>query len=298
MTVDMMAAVVALARKKNLEPAGRELGLSPSAVHKRIQAANQLFGTRLFTAANDGIQLTAVGAVLYAHAARVIEEILFTEETTIASAEIQARHLLVGHSTYLPPRILALVHHPQLISGSGIKLQHKPGLTLPLVQDVAHGTLHAGLGILPFLHPDLLVYELAQEPVVVCMSSANPLATRAVIRPRDIEREPVIATMREMFPALHQQIEEFFQDFGVELKVVADAFGPPEAVAMAEQRVGLCLLAASNIGAKASVVARPLSPRTLNRRYALFVRQDNRHPALKAFVERVLEKTASGRTSP
>lgn len=42
-TLDMMAAVIAPAQKKNLEPAGKALGLSPSAVHKRIKAANQVF---------------------------------------------------------------------------------------------------------------------------------------------------------------------------------------------------------------------------------------------------------------
>lgn len=68
LTVDMLAAVIALAQKKNLEPAGKELGLSPSAVHKRINVANQVFGTRLFVGTNDGFELTEVGQVLYSHA--------------------------------------------------------------------------------------------------------------------------------------------------------------------------------------------------------------------------------------
>jgi len=40
-TVDMMAAVIVLAQKKNLEPAGKELGLTASAVHKRIQVLSR-----------------------------------------------------------------------------------------------------------------------------------------------------------------------------------------------------------------------------------------------------------------
>ncbi len=296
-TVDMMAAVIALAQKKTLERAAKELGLTSSAVYKRIQAANQLFSARLFTTTNDGVRLTEGGEVFFAHAMKAMELVLLAEEATIASSEIQARHLLVGHSTYLPARLLALLHDLNSISTLGIRLEHKPGLTVALVQDVVKGTLHAGVGFLPIIHSDLLVYQLSEEPVVVCMASGHPLAAKAMLRPQDLEGEPIIAVGRNAFSVLHREIEDFFQDFGIKLNVVADAFGPPEAVAMVEHRVGVCLLAGSHIRAKASVVATPVSPQTVTRKYGLFVREDNRHSALKSFINLILEKTSAWRSS-
>jgi DNA-binding transcriptional LysR family regulator len=142
----------------------------------------------------------------------------------------------------------------------------------------------------------LLIYQLAEEPLVVCMPSTHRLAGKAAVRPRDLEGEPIVAISRETCPALHRQIEDFFEDFGIELNIVADAFGPPEAIAMAEQRVGLCLVAASSLRTRSSVAARTLSPRTLTRRCGLFVREDNRHPLLKSLVDLLLEKTATWRT--
>ena len=59
--------------------------------------------------------------------------------------------------------------------------------------------------------------------------------------------------------------------------------------------LGIALLAGSN--AKASVVTKPLSPQTLTRRCGLFVREDSRHPALKSFIDLLLEKTAPWRTA-
>jgi DNA-binding transcriptional LysR family regulator len=294
-TVDVMAGVIALAQKKNLEAAGKELGVSPSAVYKRIQAANQIFGTRLFISTNDGAVLTETGEVFYAHALKALEQTLLAEETTLASSEIQARRLLVGHSTYLPARLLALLHDVNLTAKLEIELEHKPGLTLGLAEDVAEGALHAGLGYLPIARPDLLVYPIAEEPVLACIPGGHPLAAKAVIRPQDLDEEPIIAVGRETFPVLHQLVDEFFRDFGIKLKVVADAFGPPEAVAMVEQKLGICFLTASSVRAKASVVARPLSPQTLTRRYGIFVREDNRHSALKSFVELILDRTAPWR---
>jgi LysR family transcriptional regulator, benzoate and cis,cis-muconate-responsive activator of ben and cat genes len=294
-TVDMMAAVIALAQKENLDAAGKELGVSPSAVYKRIQAANRIFGTRLFANTNDGAVLTETGEVFYAHALKALENVLLAEEATIASREIQDRHLLVGHSTYLPARPLALLHDSNLTATLGTRLEHKPGLTLGLAEDVAKGTLHAGFGYLPITHPDLLVYPLAEEPVLVCMPSGHPLAAKAVVRPQDLDGEPIIAAGREIFPVLHQLVSEFFEDFGIKLNVIAEAFGPPEAVSMVENRVGICFLTAWNIQAKPSIVARPITPQTLTRKYGLFVREDNPHSALKSFVDLILHKTASWR---
>lgn len=289
-TLDMMTAVIALAQKRNLEPAGKELGLSPSAVHKRIKAANSVFGTHIFIATNDGFELTEVGRVLYLHATLPIEQVLLAEETTKAAAQLHASHLLVGHSTYLPSKLLALIHSLPFVSALGIRLEHKAGLTLALAQEVVKGTLHASLGYLPVTHPDLHVYKIAEEPIVVCMPKGHPLTVKPSIQPKDLEGQPIIAASRETFPVLHRQIDEFFEDFGIRLNVVADAYGPHEAITMVEQKVGLCLVASCN--ASPSIISKPLLPQTLKRRCGLFVRDDNRHPALKGFIELILEKTA------
>lgn len=289
LTVDMLAAVIALAEKKNLEPASKELGLSPSAVHKRIKAANQVFGTRLFVATNDGFEPTEVGRVLYSHATLPIEQVLLAEETTRAAAHLHASHLLVGHSTYIPAHLLALIHSLPFTSTLGIRLEHKAGLTLALAQEVVKGTLHAGLGYLPVVHPDLHVYQIAEEPIVVCMPKGHPLAVKPSIQPKDLEGQPIIAASRDTFPILHGQIDEFFEDFGIKLNLVADAYGPHEAITMVEQKVGLCLVAACN--ARSSIISKILLPQTLKRRCGLFVRDDNRHPALKVFIDLLLERT-------
>jgi hypothetical protein len=53
--------------------------------------------------------------------------------------------------------------------------------------------------------------------------------------------------------------------------------------------MGLCMVAASAVS-RPSVVGRPLTPRTLIRKCGLFVRDENRHPTLKAFVDKVLHE--------
>lgn len=285
----MMQAVIAIAETKNFMLAGKELGLTSSAVHKRIQSANRLLGTRLVVGAEDGALLTESGEVFYSEAVRAVAQTLLTEERVIAASALKAKRLQLGHSTCLPPRLLGLIYSPQFASGLGMRLEHKSGLTLALAEEVARGILHAGLGYLPIQHPDLITYQLAEERVVVCVPTVHSLAVKPLIHPQDLDGEPIIATSRDAFPVLHQQIDDFFQNFGITLQIVADAFGPSEAISMVEQNMGICLLAQSS--ARSTVVTKPLFPRTLTRRCGLFVRGDNRQPELAAFIELLLKRS-------
>jgi DNA-binding transcriptional LysR family regulator len=141
---------------------------------------------------------------------------------------------------------------------------------------------------LPISEPELISNVLHEEPVVVCMPASHPLAAKPSIRPMDMDGEPIIAVARDSLPAFHREIEEFFAGFGISLHVVADAFGPPEAVILVEHKMGLCFISSSAIS-KPAVVGKPLTPRTLMRKSGLFVREDNRHPTLKEYVEKVLQ---------
>ena len=66
------------------------------------------------------------------------------------------------------------------------------------------------------------------------MPSTHPLTVKPWIRPQDLAGEAIIAVSREPLPEMHQELEEFFSGFGISLRIVADAFAPPEAVAMVE----------------------------------------------------------------
>ena len=287
-TIDMMVAVVALVQKRTMELAAKELGLTPSAVHKRIQAVNGLIGRPLFSKVENGMALTEIGRRFYPDAVKALEEVLLAEDKALSLLELEAGHLLVGHSTYLPPRVLTAIVNYRLDDTPGIHIEHIPMLTSTAVQRVANGTIHAGFGYLPISEQDLTSHVLFEEPLVVCMPRTHPLASRPAIRPQDIDGEPVIAVAREPIPWLHREIEEFFAGFGVSLQIVIDAFGPPEALIMVEHKMGICMVGASAVS-RPSVIGKPLTPQKLLRKCGLFVREDVRHPTLKAFVDKVLD---------
>jgi DNA-binding transcriptional LysR family regulator len=296
LTFDVLVAVIALAERRTTELAAEELSLTPSAVHKRIRAAEALLGQRLFVGTDDGMVLTDEGRIFYPEAVRSVEQALLTEEKTRAFIRLNHGHILVGHSTYLPPRLLALVMKLELASSLAIKIHHIPGITASLAQRVVNGTLHVAFGDLPAPHPALLSHQLLEEPLMVCMLKSHSLAIQPFVRPQDLEGVPIIAVSRDSLPMQHLEIEDYFAGFGMQLHIAADAFGPPEALGMVEQNMGVSLLSAS-AAQSAAVVAKPLAVKTLTRRSGLYVRGDNRHSSVKEFIDLVLAKTAGDFTS-
>jgi LysR family transcriptional regulator, benzoate and cis,cis-muconate-responsive activator of ben and cat genes len=287
LTIDVLVAVIALVERGTFELAGRELTISASAVHKRIRTAEMQMGQRLFVASDEGMMLTKEGRVFYPDAIRAVEQILLVEEKTRSVIDLEAGRLRIGHSTFLPPKLLSFVMKLDLEQPQGIHIEHFPGLTASLTDRVVEGTLHAAFGDLPVSHPALISRQLLEEPMVVCMPRSHPLAVRPVVRPQDLNEAPVIAVSREPSPMQHSEIEEYFEGFGVHFNVVADAFGPHEALSMVEQNIGLTLLGAS-AAKNPSIIAKPLSIKTLTCKSGIFVREDNRHPSLNELIERVL----------
>jgi len=294
LTMDMLAAVIAVARKKAIPAAAEELALTASAVHKRVRNTSKLLGTPLFMVTEDGMVLTEAGTLFVRDAERAVEQALLAEDRITALLEVEGGRLLVGHSAYLPPRFLINMLKLHFDDRSRYRIEHIPGLTADIAKRVVEGTAHAGFGELPVDEAELISHLLWEEGLVVCMPAGHPLSVKPAVRPQELEGEPIIAIGREPLSRFHHEIEDFFAGFGIRLQIVADAFGPPEAVVMVEQKVGLCLLAPSDIS-RASVTGKPLTPRTLTRKYGLFVREDNDHAALKSFVDLALEKFAKRR---
>lgn len=93
-TIDMLVAVIALAQRKTLDHAAEEIGLlTPSAIHKRVQGANKLFGQPLFMSTETGMVLTELGETFYPDALPAMEQVLLAEEKVAALLDLRAGHL-------------------------------------------------------------------------------------------------------------------------------------------------------------------------------------------------------------
>ena len=298
MSMETLIAVVNAAEQRSVLRAGKAIGLSPSAISKRIRAADEIVGSKIFKMTEGGLLLTKRGETFYFEAVQALEHACRAVEKTKAEVLIERKHLLVGHSTCLAPRLLNLLHEIHFDDDPDVHIHHRSGLTLELVQKVLAGTLHAGFGFLPLSHPELLIRQIYEEPLVACVPATHPLATRHTVHIQDLIRAPWIAVAREPFPSAHEEIERSLYGYGVELQVVADAYSPWEAEAYVEHKVGLCLLARSSAVARPGVGIKPVATRMLVRKSGVFVREDNHDPLLRKFLEASLQMTEPLRRKP
>ncbi len=298
MSMETLIAVVNTAEQRSILRAGKEIGLSPSAISKRIRAADQIVGSKIFQMTENGLILTKRGETFYFEAIQALEHACRAEEKTKAEVLIERKHLLIGHSTCLAPRLLALLNNIRFDDDPDIHIHHTSGLTLELVQKVLAGTLHAGFGFLPLSHPELFVRQIYEEPLVACLPANHPLATRHMLHIQELIRAPWIAVARDPFPSAHEEIERCLHGYGVQLQIATDAYSPWEAEAYVEHKIGLCLLARSSAVARPGVVIKPVATRILVRKSGVFVREDNRDPLLKKFIDASLMATEPLRWKP
>lgn len=206
------------------------------------------------------------------------------------SLEHDAVRLRVGHCTYLPPALLAMVHRLRFTRSEGIRIEHHAGFTGIIAEKVVQKSLDIGFGYLPVRHPELLAFPLYEEPVVACMSTGHILANKPAICPSDIDGLPVIAVGREILPQMHEEVEKFFAKFRIKLRIVADAFAPPEAVIVAEHRIGICFVGLS-AALRSGTVGKSLSHEMNSQKSGLWVRRESENPKLREFVDFVIEES-------
>jgi DNA-binding transcriptional LysR family regulator len=299
--VDMegLTTIVAVAETGDIVAAGHLLSIGPSAVLKRLAKAEESLSTKIFRKTRHGIVLTPEGRAYHRDALLAIEHAVLAEEKVGATIKLREGRLLVGHSIYLPPRLLAILAQ---LAIDGIqdgphntKVERRSGTSHAVEHEVVSGQLHVGIGFLPGRHTELSVHLLIEEPIVLCMPTEHPLSTKAVIRPEDLEQKPIIAVGRQPFPALHEEIAEFYRGFGLDLRIVCDAYGPPEALSLVEQRMGICFLARSSALHHRDIITKPLATRILTRKCGIFSRKDSSHPMIRRFARLVIEKTKQAR---
>jgi DNA-binding transcriptional LysR family regulator len=283
---------VALAETGDTAKAGALLNIGPSAVSKRLSKAETELVTKFFRKTKSRAVLTKDGDVYFREASRAIEHAVLAEEKVVAAKRLREGRLSVGHSTYLPSRLLVLLARLNNENIPGMSVEQIGGFNHEIEDAVVNSLLHIGIGFFPVSVQGLSTHLLIEDPIVLCMKAGHPLASKAEIRPEDLEQQPIIAVGRQTFPALHEEIAEFFGGFGVDLNVVADAYAPSEALCLAEQRIGVCLLDRSSTVLSRNIVTKPLFTSALTRKCGIFYREENPHPMIQKFVALIGERIA------
>jgi DNA-binding transcriptional LysR family regulator len=288
-----LIAVVTVAQEGSLERAGTVLGLSKSAVGKQIGIIETEVGAALFDRRNGRWLLNEEGRLFAPKASQSILYARMGLDLVQSHVRLQTNRLFVGYSTFLHPRLIDVIKHIHLERRKDVRIEYKSWLTEAIVNGVVKGELHAGFGFLPIRDPELLVFEVFEEPLVVCLPNGHPLSVKHSIRPEALDGIPIITMGRCPLPLLCEAMEDYFRSLGLELFIVEECFSPNEALHSVSQGTGICLLPASMARSGDGVTIRPLSDRLFTHKCGVFVRQDHDDGTLEDFLSLVRQRTSA-----
>lgn len=200
--MDVLVALVAAAESKTKAEAAGKLRLSISALDKRFKSASSLFGAPLVQQSDSEIRLTEEGEIFYTSAVRSVEFASLAEQNTRTHLLLKMNHVLVGHSSYLAPGVLALVHGLKFEEHPRVRVNHRAGLTGSIARSVRDGEMLAGFGFLPLKAPELVIRKVWEEPLMVCIPASDSMASRSFIRAEDLDGKPFIAVSRDPMPGM------------------------------------------------------------------------------------------------
>jgi len=297
-TMDGQIALLAVAEKGSFEAAGKYLGIGKSAIRKRVHSVDTELGTPVFRAMGKGMVLTDAGNLYLLSARESVRQALLGVDRVQAFLRAQTNDLRIGYSTYLNTRLLDIIRRIQPEGIGSLSVTKESLTTRQTVAGVLQGDFHVGFGILPILESDISSRLLFEEPLVACLPVRHRLATRSMIRPEELENEPVISVSRKGLPGRHQEIVTHFESLGVSLKFVADAYSAREALWLVTQGIGVSLTTRFSASSyRYDVVIRPLSDRLLTVKSGVFTRRDHVQKLVSDFVDLAWTETTALRAN-
>jgi len=181
----------AVAHRRSFSGAARELALTQPAVSQQVAALEREVGARLLDRRPGGLQLTAAGTILLAHADAVAERL---ELAGVQLAELAARERTRLRIGAFPTALAGLV--PAAVArvreeSPGAEVTVGEGDTMALADAVRRGELHLAVGFQDAAaprreHEGVERRDLLREPFVVALAPDHRLAARRSVRLADL----------------------------------------------------------------------------------------------------------------
>lgn len=192
MTLNELRYIVAVARERHFGRAAEACYVSQPTLSVAVKKLEDELGMSLFERGHGDVSITPVGEQVVAQAQRVLEEAGALKQIARQGQDQLAGPLRLGAIYTIGPYLL-----PHLVSILAEQAPRMPliieeNYTAALSEKLKQGEVDAILVSMPFEAPGILALGLYEEPFVVLMPSAHPLAARDEVSVDDIRRENVL----------------------------------------------------------------------------------------------------------
>jgi DNA-binding transcriptional LysR family regulator len=133
-----------------------------------------------------------------------------------------------------------------------------------------------------------------RETYVLAVPSGHPLAHVTAIEPQRLDNEPLIMFPRDLNPVLHDQWTALLSGAGARLRVAQEVLTKHATVALVAAGLGVSPVPRSTADTgRRDVAFIPFASATPELTFHLIARAETHGPALKTFLARLLENSAT-----
>ena len=289
MDLTLTQSFIAVVESGALTRAADRLGVTQSALSRRIQQYERQLGVELLSRGRQGVELTEAGRIAYEEGRRLLAAWQRLKNEIALHQGLESGQVRIGGgatavSFILPPAIAEFQRrHPR------VRFQLKEAGSAEIAEDVLRGQLELGIVTLPLRSHELQARPLVEDDIVLVARRNHPLARRGQIRLSDLGSEGFVGF--EAGTALRQLIDNAMREAGVEPQVMMELRSIPSILRMVVTTGHLAFVSRLALADQQEVVELKVEGLRIQRRLAVISRQRGRlSAATDAFQRQLMEQ--------
>jgi DNA-binding transcriptional LysR family regulator len=277
---------VVLAEELHFGRAAHRLSITQPPLSQAIQGLERELGVQLFERTRRRVALSHAGAAFLEETRVVLARTTRAVEMARAANRGEVGRLAIGYMSATAYTLLPLVLRQFAGAFEGVKLDLRE-LTLPQqFEAFRRGDINVGLLRPPVTDAELACEVILEEPLILALPAAHPLARRGLVSASELANEPFVMFPRVPGLIFHDLILGFCFRAGFTPRVVQEAIQTHAVVGLVSAGIGVALVpnSARTIRLR-GVTYRALADTTPAVQTALAWRRSDPSPLVAAFLE-------------
>lgn len=237
MNTNQLEYFLELAQTLNYRRAAEKIGITQPTLTKAIQHLEGDLGFPLFLKQGRSIRLSPQGIVFRRYAQGAVDQL----DQGIQAALREHRVLRLGAIAAMPGNIIPsfMGAYQKVYPGAYVRIRNDVSFAL---QDLLEeDELDLILCSPSERYSDIVFFDLAEQPLYVCLYPTHPLAKRKELLPEDLAGQAMVShTKNGLFYKLY---EGALKDLTLHPRIVAEADEDNSLLSLVRSRLGLCIVA-------------------------------------------------------
>jgi LysR family hydrogen peroxide-inducible transcriptional activator len=191
-TLTELRYVVPVARERHFGRAAEACFVSQPTLSVAVKKLEEELDLRIFERGGNDVSVTPLGEAIVRQAQQVIEQAQAIKEIAARGKNPLAGPLRLGIIYTIGPYLLPDLVRQVIARTPTMPLMLQENFTVKLLEMLRTGELDCAIMAEPFPDTGLAIAPLYDEPFVVALPKAHPLARRKTISPEELKRETML----------------------------------------------------------------------------------------------------------